>query len=127
MPLRITNVRAGLEEGESDLPARFARALRVAPGEIQRFRILRKSLHTRDKHDIAFVYSAEIHVADEESILKSSRGRVQVERYVEPPFELPESGGEPLKHRPVVVGSGPGGLAAAYFLAERGYRPLLLE
>jgi uncharacterized FAD-dependent dehydrogenase len=27
----------------------------------------------------------------------------------------------------VVVGSGPGGLAAGYFLAEQGYRPLVLE
>src|SRR5205807_4003245 len=29
--------------------------------------------------------------------------------------------------RPVVIGSGPGGLVAAYFLALQGYRPLLLE
>jgi uncharacterized FAD-dependent dehydrogenase len=27
----------------------------------------------------------------------------------------------------VIVGSGPGGLAAGYFLAERGYRPIVLE
>ena len=29
--------------------------------------------------------------------------------------------------RPIVVGSGPGGLLAAYYLAVRGYRPLVLE
>src|SRR6266404_5215020 len=37
------------------------------------------------------------------------------------------TGDAPLAHRPVVIGSGPGGLVAAYFLAELGYRPLVLE
>src|SRR5438270_1338548 len=40
---------------------------------------------------------------------------------------MPDPGERPLEHRPVVVGSGPAGLVAAYFLAERGYRPLVLE
>src|SRR5207248_5087406 len=35
--------------------------------------------------------------------------------------------GRRLEQRPVVIGSGPAGLVAAYFLAERGYRPLVLE
>ena len=32
-----------------------------------------------------------------------------------------------LSARPLVVGSGPAGLFAAMLLAERGYRPLLIE
>src|SRR5438128_2569149 len=98
MPLRVTNLRASLDEGEAELPARFARALRIAPEDVRRCRILRKSLDTRDKHDVAFVYSAELHVTNEETILKTVRGPVRVERYVEPPFEIPEPGPEPLKH-----------------------------
>src|SRR5207248_2111032 len=35
--------------------------------------------------------------------------------------------GRRLEQRPVVIGSGPAGLVAAYFLAECGYRPLVLE
>ena len=42
-------------------------------------------------------------------------------------FVDPDPGGEPLRHRPVIVGSGPAGLLAGYYLAKRGYRPLILE
>ena len=127
MALRVTNLRTSIDATESEIPARLARALGVAIGDLRHWRILRKSLDTRDKHDVSFVYSAEVHVPDEDAVLKSVRGRLRIERYTEPPFEIPEPGRTPLPHRPVVVGSGPGGLVAAYFLAERGYRPLLLE
>ena len=41
---------------------------------------------------------------------------------------MPHHGDIPLTDRPVVVvGSGPAGLVAAYFLAAEGYQPLLLE
>src|SRR3712207_8502011 len=36
-------------------------------------------------------------------------------------------GDEILKYRPVVVGSGPAGLFASLILAQRGYKPLMLE
>src|SRR5207248_7284160 len=35
--------------------------------------------------------------------------------------------GRRLEQRPVVIGSGPAGLVAAYFLALAGYQPLVLE
>src|SRR5437660_4831780 len=40
---------------------------------------------------------------------------------------MPPPGSQPLPHRPVVVGSGPAGLVAGYFLALQGHRPLVLE
>ena len=44
------------------------------------------------------------------------------ERYV-----IPVSGDEALHQRPVIIGSGPAGLFAAYVLALSGYKPLILE
>jgi uncharacterized FAD-dependent dehydrogenase len=50
-----------------------------------------------------------------------------VEHHEEPAFTLPPPGNRELSQRPVVVGSGPAGLVAGYFLAEQGYQPLVLE
>jgi uncharacterized FAD-dependent dehydrogenase len=132
MSLRVTNVRLRIEESEADLPARLARVLGVRPEEITRWRILRKALDARDKDALQFVYTAEVVVPQDEDRVaahanRTAHPKAQVERYHEEPFVLPLPGATPLERRPVVVGSGPGGLAAAYFLAEQGYRPLVLE
>jgi uncharacterized FAD-dependent dehydrogenase len=120
-------LRLPIDESESAIPGLIARALGILPAEVRSWRILRKSLDARDKHRFQFVYSAEINVPDESRILLHSHGRIQVEPHCESTFDMPVPGHQPMSHRPIVVGSGPGGLAAAYFLAERGYRPLLLE
>src|SRR5262245_19848700 len=127
MPLRVANLRQPIDEPESALPARLSKALGIPAGDLLSWRVLRKSLDTRDKSAIEFVYCAEVRVPDEEAALRHSRHRLSVELYTEQPFVMPPPGPEPMVHQPVVVGSGPGGLAAAYFLAQQGYRPLLLE
>src|SRR5262249_5643070 len=87
---------------------------------------------TRDKHALRFVYTVEAALGEEETriakkAMRSSRQRVRIEPYQEPPFSMPQPGERPLAHRPVVIGSGPAGLVGAYFLAEQGYCPLVLE
>jgi uncharacterized FAD-dependent dehydrogenase len=128
MPLRVSNLRVSVDEPEATLPDRLAGVLGVPPSDLGDWRILRKSLDVRDKQRIEFVYTAEVRPeAGEDRLLARHARGATVERYEEPPFSLPDPGPMPLRHRPVVIGSGPGGLAAAYFLAERGYAPLLLE
>jgi uncharacterized FAD-dependent dehydrogenase len=125
MSLRVSNLRLPVEEPEANLPAHLARALGLAPVDLGRWRVVRKALDLRDKRQLRFVYNFEVDLtADAKPRAASS---AQVEEYTEPPFTMPEPGPAPLPHRPVVVGSGPGGLVCAYFLALHGYRPLLLE
>lgn len=120
-----------VEEPEAALPFRIAKVLGIPRDQLADFRILRKSLDARDKSDIAFVYSTEVrtHEADQSLVerLRSSAPWTKAEVYNEPPFELPASGSRRLESRPIIVGTGPAGLFAGLFLAQRGYRPLLLE
>ncbi len=126
MALRITNLRLPIDELEASLPGHVARTLGVAPGNLGRWRILRKALDSRDKRRLQFVYNFEVEVADASYRVPHSAA-ASIEEYTEPPFAMPEPGAAPLSQRPVVIGSGPGGLVCAYFLALHGYRPILLE
>jgi uncharacterized protein len=131
MPIRISNLRLNLDEPESALPGHLARVLGVSAKALGRWRILRKSLDARIKGAMHFVYTTEIAPLEGEDRMlalgRRLRGDLRVERYAEPEFRLPPRGAAPLEQRPVVVGSGPAGLIAGYFLAQEGYRPLILE
>ena len=66
MPIRVSEVRLGVDEPEALLPARLAQALGLRPEALERWRILRKSLDARDKDALQFVYAAEVTLGEDE-------------------------------------------------------------
>ncbi|MCS6866602.1 MAG: NAD(P)-binding protein [Gemmataceae bacterium] len=124
MLFRVSNVRLPVEEPETALPQHLSRALGVPAGELARWRIVRKALDLRDKRQLQFVYNLEIDIPE---AIPKAVPPVHVEAVADPPFTMPAPGSAPLRQRPIVVGSGPGGLVCAYFLAQMGYRPIVLE
>ncbi len=130
MPLRISNLRLSVDVGEAALPELLSRTLGVSPGDLHGWRILRKSLDVRDKRDLRFVFNAEVKLpedAEARVLQRAAYASAKIEAFAEPPFEMPPPGAASLPNRPVVIGSGPAGLVAGYFLAEMGYQPLVLE
>ena len=128
MSIRVANLRLSIDEPESALAEHLARVLGAVPSS---WRILRKSLDARVKASLQFVYAAEVSLHEDEDRLMARAQRkhrdLVIDRHQEPAFTMPVHGTQPLKHRPIIVGSGPAGLVAGYFLAEQGYRPLVLE
>jgi uncharacterized FAD-dependent dehydrogenase len=132
VPIRVSNLRLRLDEPEAELSRHLARMLGVADDALPPWRILRKSLDARDKDDLRFVYAAEVLVADEGDTLARARRSppprdARLESFTEAPFLIPKPGNAALEHRPVIIGSGPAGLVAAFFLAQQGYQPVILE
>ena len=124
MSLRVSNLRLPIEESEANLPAHLARALGISATDLGRWKIVRKALDVRDKRHLRFVYNFELETPDEERIAARTESHplAQIERHAEPPFAMPEPGSHPLSERPVVVGSGPGGLVCGRHGANRSSR-----
>lgn len=127
MSIRVSNLRTPVEQPENELPEVLCRTLGVTPDDTLRWRILRKSLDARSRNDLEFVYSVTLDLPDDAAQHVLNRGLPNVTLWQPERFDDPDPGPQPLDERPVVVGSGPAGILAAYYLAEKGFRPIVLE
>lgn len=91
------------------------------------FYIYRKSVDARRKDDIRFVCSVA-------AVTDDSLSNAQTERIIKAGFkivwqdeETVDCGNELLSARPLVVGCGPAGMFCALSLAEKGYRPIVID
>lgn len=124
--LRISQIKIPVEKGSEALKKKICEELHVGQESIVSWKIVRKSIEARKREQLSFVYSVNVQVKNEKTVLKKYKGN-KVTESKEKEYSLPESGACALKDRPVIVGSGPAGLFCAYILAQKGYRPLILE
>ncbi len=127
--IRIRQLKVPLLEEEiTGLKKQIEKKWRIPSAKIKKLVILRKSLDARDKRQFYYVYEVDIEVENEKNILKRNQSpflfATPVEEYH---FPVPRSTTFSPKTRPIIVGSGPAGLFAAYLLAENHYFPIIIE
>jgi len=122
--IRLHNVRV-LYGSPPDLVPLAAAVKLNRPGLLLgEFAVVRRSLDTRERPRIYWSYAVEFD-GDEELISHLPPNEAAIApTYVETPVV---NGRAVLHGRPVIVGAGPAGLFAALALAQRGYRPVVVD
>ncbi|MCY6483443.1 NAD(P)/FAD-dependent oxidoreductase [Clostridium aestuarii] len=126
MAIRINNLSLGIDEDINSLKKKASKKLRISENNIKKFNIIRESIDARRKNNIRFMYSVEIKCDNESRIVTKANSKdVKIEE-VKYNSEF-QFGNKKMQHRPVVVGMGPAGMFAGLVLAQKGYRPIVIE
>ena len=127
--IRIRQVKISILKDEKEIiRKKICSLLKIHDNALNSYKIVKKSIDSRDKNNIFYVYEfdVDVDVREEKQILS----RIQSKDIFETPVEkyiFPELGNQKLAQRPIIVGSGPAGLFCGYMLAEAGFCPIILE
>ena len=114
------------KSNEDNLLKSISKKLKTDISNIENYTIEKLSIDARNKEEIYYVYEVNVNVKNEKEILsKNTNSDVTLTELKK--YEIKEKGDLKLNNRPVIVGSGPSGLFAAYILAEEGYKPIIIE
>ncbi len=120
--IRIINIRATLDD---DIDSIRKKAFRIlGTDKFDNFKIVKKAVDARKKHDVHYIYSIEAEVEDDAAILKkiTDKNVMSVK-----PYEYSFGETKKLEKRPVIVGFGPAGMFCSLVLAQNGYAPIVIE
>jgi uncharacterized FAD-dependent dehydrogenase len=126
--IRLTELKLPLEHPPEALPALICKTLGLAPGELLRHTVYKRSFDAR-KAELQQVYIVDVELAP--ALAAKVLAQFQKHPHISPspdlvyhPVAQAPAG---LQERPVVVGFGPCGIFAALILAQMGLRPIVLE
>ena len=112
-----------------------ASTINVNTADISDIAIIKRSIDARKKPDLFYVYAVKVTLSKpslEDKVLKKMQTKKNnnISLYDEVIYDFTrgfKDNRKTLSNRIVIVGAGPAGLFAGYYLAKYGYRPLIIE
>lgn len=125
--LKVRQIKIEVSKNNKDnLIKSISKKLKTDLSNIENYTIEKLSIDARNKEEIYYVYEVNVNVKNELEILNRNKNN-DVTLTNTKKYEIKEKGNLKLNNRPIIVGSGPAGLFAAYILAEAGYKPIIIE
>ncbi len=126
--LRISELKLPLgHPPEAMAPAIVAR-LGIEADDLVSFEVARRAHDARRKSAILMVYSVDVVLRDEPSVLRRFEGDHQVRVTPDTDYRFVAKASAGFEGpRPVVIGAGPCGLFAGLILAQMGLKPIIVD
>ena len=127
MQIKVNEIKVPIIHTKIDIERAISATLRIKPSSILGFKILKKSIDSRQR-EVKYVYSLAVDVLDKErNLLSSNKYAAYEDEENTIDAVLRGYNKRQLKYRPIVVGTGPAGLFAALTLAKAGQKPIVIE
>lgn len=124
--IRINQIKMNPGHTPEELEMKIRKLLKLPLKEVLDWQIVKSSIDARKKPQVYMTYTVDVKGLNEQAVMKRCRDK-QISIVSPVAYHFPASGEKALRHRPVIVGTGPAGLFCGYMLALHGYRPVLIE
>ncbi len=125
--LRLSEVKLPLEHTDADIQSAILKKLSIAPKDLIRHTIFKRSYDARKKGAVSFVYIIDIETTREQQLLQRFKKDPHIVPTPDTSYRYVTHAPAGLEQRPIVIGCGPCGMFAGLLLAQMGFRPIILE
>lgn len=125
--IKVRQIKVDIEDKNIEtIKRKTIEKLKINKSDLLDLKIIKESIDARKKETIHYSYEVNVLIKNEKEVLKKNKSK-DIEKIKEEIYKFQVTGTKKLSNRPIIVGSGPAGLFAAYLLAEHGYNPLIIE